>query len=382
MARLDSERQRQAAEYARKRRRLGVINLVLAAIFVAVLVLTDFSRTMAGSLPESPVLGAALYFAFLMMAHDLITLPLSYVGGFKLPRRYGLSRQTFSGWLADHVKSLSMGIGFGAASVAALYLLVERSPDGWWLYAWALLMAVSLALSVLAPVLIIPLFFKTKPIGEGELKQRLTALAATAEVKVGGIYIIEFSEKTSAANAGVMGLGRTKRVVISDTLIEKYTPEEIEVVMAHELAHHRHGDAWRLYSFQAAVFLTVFWIASWLFSRLAEVQDYVYLTDPAALPLLFFCFSITAAPGLPLLSWFSRRLEAAADTYALELTRKPDVFISAMTKLTDQNLGEARPSSFFDRLGQDHPSYTDRVKMAATFADKTNSDQLSRLDTK
>ena len=94
-------------------------------------------------------------------------------------------------------------------------------------------MAVSLALSVLAPVLIIPLFFKTKPIGEGELKQRLTALAATAEVKVGGIYIIEFSEKTSAANAGVMGLGRTKRVVISDTLIEKYTPEEIEVVMAH-----------------------------------------------------------------------------------------------------------------------------------------------------
>ena len=367
MAQLDPDRQRQAAEYARKRRRFGVINFIVSITLFSLLVLTGISRTLADVLPAAPALAAALYLALLMLVYDFMTLPLSWQTGLNLPRHYGLSRQTLSGWLADHFKSLAMGIGFGATAIAVVYLLLERSPDLWWLSAWALLMAVSLALTVLAPVFLVPLFFKVHPLDAGELKDRLTAIATRAKVKIGGIYVIEFSEKTSLANAGVMGLGRTKRIVLSDTLIESYSPEEIEVVMAHELAHQHHGDVWRLYGFQAAVFLVSFWLASWLFATLAHMQDYVNLTDPAALPLLLLSLTIAGVPGLPLLSWWSRRLEAAADRYALELTGKPDVFISAMTKLTDQNLGEARPSNFFDRIGQDHPNYIDRVKMAEKF---------------
>jgi STE24 endopeptidase len=374
MAQLDAERQRQAAEYAKKRRRFGAINLIFSVAFILVLVMTDLSKTVAGWLPATPVLAAAIYLALLMLVYDILTLPLSYQTGLNLPRHYGLSRQAFSGWLADHVKSLSMGIAFGAISVAILYFLIERSTDLWWLFAWGLLMVVSLVLTVLAPLLLVPLFFKMRPLEEGGLVDRLTKLAAKAGVSVGGIYVIEFSEKTSLANAGVMGLGHTKRVVISDTMIERYSTEEIEVVMAHELAHQRHGDVWRLYGVQAATLLVVFGLASWLFGILAEMQVYVNLFDPAALPLLLFCFSVAGAPGLPLLSWFSRRLEAAADAYALELTNKPGVFISAMTKLTDQNLGEARPSSFLDRLSQDHPSYNDRVKRATEYAEKNQLD--------
>ena len=367
MTGLDAERQRQAAEYARKRRRLGAVNFIVSLALVAALILSGLSSTLAGALPSSPALAAALYFALLVTGYDLITLPLSYVGGYRWPRRYGLSRQDFPGWLADHVKSLSMGIGFGAAAVAALYFLMGRSPDSWWLFAWGALLAFSLAMTVLAPVLLVPIFFKTRPLDEGELKDRLEGVAEKAAVKVGGIYVIEFSEKTTIANAAVMGLGRTKRIVLSDTLIETYSPEEIEVVMAHELAHQRHNDIWRLFACQAAVLLVVFRLASWFFETLAGRQDYVNIIDPAALPLMLFSFAVAAAPGLPLLSWFTRRREAAADADALELTGAPDVFISAMTKLTDQNLGEAKPSSFLDRLGQDHPSYIDRVKVAEEF---------------
>jgi STE24 endopeptidase len=212
------------------------------------------------------------------------------------------------------------------------------------------------------------LFFKLKPMAEGDLKDRLEALAERTGVQVGGIYVMEFAAKTAQANAAVMGLGRTKRVAISDTLIDQYTPEEIELVMAHELGHQRHNDVWRLYTFQGMALLAVFALAAGLFSLLVPVLDYVNITDPAALPLLLTVFFVAGLPAMPLLSWFSRRREKAADAYALEVSGNPEVFISAMTRLTDQNLAEARPSGWLERLGQDHPSYEDRVKMAEDYS--------------
>jgi STE24 endopeptidase len=372
MVELDPERQRQAAEYAGKRRRLGILNFIISVALFALLLLTGSSRSIAESLPSQPAPAAASYLVLLMLGYSLLTLPLSVISGLVLPRRYGLSHQTALNWLADHVKFLTMGIIFGAVAIVVLYVAIENSPDWWWLIAWGLLLAVSLVMTVLAPVLLVPLFFKTHALEEGELKQRLVAVAAKAGVKIGGIYVIEFSSKTSLANAAVMGLGHTKRIVISDTLIEAYTPEEIDMVMAHELAHQHHRDVWRLFGFQAVVFQGFFWLASWLFATLAETQDYVNQIDPAAMPLLLFSFFVAGAFSLPLMSWFSRRLEAAADAFALKLTGNPEVFISAMTKLTNQNLGEARPKNFLERLGQDHPSYVDRVKMAKEHANHTD----------
>lgn len=368
MSRLDAERQQQAGAYARARRRWSRIDFVLTALLTAVLLLTPLSKTIAGVFSMAVIPAAVLYFVFLVIFFDLVTLPLSYFRGLKLPRNYGLSRQDFQGWLGDHVKSLSMGIIFGAVAVTTVYGLMLWLPDWWWLGAWVGLMAVTLLLTVLAPVFIIPLFFKMKPMNEGELKERLKVLAERTRVSVGGIYVIEFAPKTAQANAAVMGLGSTKRVAISDTLIDQYTPEEIELVMAHELAHQRHNDVWRLYTFQGAALLVVFALTAGFFDFLIPVFDYVNITDPAALPLLLAVFFVAGLPAMPLLAWFSRRREAAADAYALEVSGDPEVFLSAMTRLTDQNLAEARPSGFLERLGQDHPSYEDRVKMAEEFS--------------
>jgi STE24 endopeptidase len=368
MAELDTQRQRQVKEYARKRHRLAVINFVFSAILISVLILTPLSRVIAENLPGAPSIAAAFYLVILMIAYDFLTFPLSYWSGYKLPRDYGLLHQTVSGWISDHVKSLLLGAVIGAAVVAVMFFLIEYYPTLWWLVAWVLLALFTLLVTILAPVVLIPLFYKMRPLEEGELRNRLRAVANSAGVKISGIYIIEFSEKTTLANAAVMGLGSTKRIVISDTLINAYTPGEIDVVMAHELAHQRHADVWRLFGFQSAVYLGVFWLASWLFNNFGSQQDYVNSYDPAALPLLLFSFAVTGALAIPAISWFTRKREAAADAYALELTRKPDVFISAMTKLTDQNLGEARSSNFLERLDQDHPSYVDRVKMAQQFS--------------
>ena len=193
---------------------------------------------------------------------------------------------------------------------------------------------------------------------------------------------MNLSSKNTTANAMLAGLGGTRRIILSDTLIGQNTPEEIEVVMAHEMGHHLHRDIPKLIAVQAVIFVAAFYLGDLALKAVIVPFGLHGISDVAALPLLAL---VLAAFGLlitPLVNAFSRYVEKSADRVALELTANPDAFVTAMTKLTDQNLGEARPSSFFDRLGQNHPSYTDRVKMAATFAEKTNSDQLSRLDTK
>jgi STE24 endopeptidase len=371
MTGLDAERQKQAAELAAARRRLSRAEFGLTAALAAALILTPLAGNIAGFLPAGPV-GAALFAAFLLAVYFVLFLPLDYYGGLVLPRRYELSRQDFRGWLSDRFKSVAMGLVFGAAAAGAVFGLIGLTADWWWLFAWLGLLAVSLVLTVLAPVLIIPLFFPMKPMPGGELKERLSALADRAGVRVGGIHLIEFSGRTTQANAVVMGLGRTKRIAISDTMIDRYSPGEVEVVMAHELAHQRYHDVWRLYGFQAVVLSVVFATGAWLFDAAAAALDYAP-AEPAALPLLLACFFAAGLPALPALAWFSRRLEKSADAYALELTGDPEAFITAMTRLTDQNLAEARPSSWLERLGQDHPSYDDRVKMAAEYTGKAGN---------
>lgn len=347
---------------------MGVFEFTLAAVLLGLLLFTPLSAKLAEILPSSTVPAVIVYAVVLLLAYELLTLPLSYISGLKLPRQYGLSRQNIGGWIGDYIKSLSIGIVFMVAVVAAVYGLMLWSPEWWWLFAWAGLILTTLILTVLAPVLLIPLFFRMSPMEDGEMKARLEGLATQTGVRVGGIYVIEFAAKTSRANAAVMGLGSTKRIAISDTLLEQYSAAEIEVVMAHELAHQRHHDVWRLYAFQAAVLMGSFGVAAWLFENTMPYFSYVNLTDPAGLPLLAASFLTAGLPALPLLAWFSRRLEQAADKYALELTAEPEVFISAMSRLTDQNLAEARPSGLIERLGQDHPSYADRVDMAERFA--------------
>ncbi len=364
----DPERQRQAREYARIRRYLGGIDLALVAIGLAVLVFGGLSTRLAGAVSLPAVAAAVIYLIILVAAYGLLSAPLGYYRGLVLPRRYGLSHQSFTDWLVDLLKAGALAAVLAIGMVAAIYWLMTVLPGAWWLAAWGLVVLVSLVLSVLAPVIIIPIFFKMKPLADGELKERLERLAERAGVAVGGIYNIEFSSKGTTANAAMMGAGRTKRIVLSDTLLDRYSLPEIEVVMAHEMGHNRHRDVLRLFVFQAAILLLVFYATSRIFEASIGPLGYSSITDVASLPLLVLIFGVASMLLSLAGTGYSRHVEAAADAYALELTGDPDSFITAMTRLVDQNLAEAEPNRWLEILFHGHPSYRSRVNMARYYA--------------
>ncbi len=361
---LDPARQKQASHYARLKRRLSLAELFIGGGLLAALVFVGLSDSLTGLFNMATVPAAALYFIGLVVANELLTAPLSYYGGYVLPRRYGLSTQGLGGWLDDVFKAAMMALLLGMAMVLAVYWFTTTWPDAWWLLAWGLVLAFSALITVLAPLFLVPLFFTMKPLADTELKERLEALAKRAKVAVGGIYVVEFSAKGTTANAALMGWGRTRRIVLSDTLITGYSPEEIEVIMAHEMGHQRHNDIYRLFVVRAAILLVTFFFTGLIFEAAAVPLGFSGIADVAALPLLALIFVGLNLLTSPRANGYSRRIEAAADSYALELTGDTRSFINAMTRLTDQNLGEAAPSRWVENLLYTHPSYASRVAYA------------------
>lgn len=361
---LDPERQEKAKKYAKARRCLSYAELVFAGGLLGLLIFGGLSQRLAGSFALPPVPAASLYFLFLMVAYGVLLAPLSYYRGLVLPRRYGLSLQKLTGWLSDTIKAGALVVALGAGIIAAVYWFLSSLPQIWWLLSWGLVVLVSLMLTMLVPVLIVPIFFRTEPLADKELKKRLERLSQQAKVEVGGIYTVEFSSKGTTANAALMGVGKTKRIVLSDTLLSWYSPMEIEVIMAHELGHQRHRDIFRLFVVQSALLLIGFYITNLILKAAIAPPGFSSISDVAALPLLMLIFGVVSLLLAPLTNSFSRQLEAAADGYALSLTDDPGSFISSMTKLTDQNLAEAQPSRWVELLLWDHPSYHRRVEHA------------------
>lgn len=365
---LDPVRQKQARQYAGLKRRLSLVDLAIAGTLLLVFAFSGLYRELTGSASLPVVAAAVLYFAILMLVYGLLSAPLSYYRGFVLPRRYGLLTQKVSGWLGDTVKAAVLGLILGAAIIAAIYWFMTGWPGIWWLLTWGTAMLLSLVLTILAPVVIVPLFFDMKPLADAELKGRLEKMAEQAGVGIGGIYSIEFSGKSTTANAALMGLGRTRRIVLSDTLLERYPPAEIEVVMAHEMGHHRHNDMLRLFTAQAAILLISFYLTDLILKASVGPLGFAGISDAASLPLLMLIFGAVNLLLTPLLNSYSRRIEAAADGYALRLTKDARSFVHAMTRLTDQNLDEARPGRWVERLLYDHPSYQKRLAQANCYS--------------
>ena len=222
-------------------------------------------------------------------------------------------------------------------------------------------------LSNLAPVLIFPLFYNYKPLADEELVTRLTNLAEQAGTRVKGVYVFDMSSKTVAANAALMGLGNTRRIVLGDTLTENFSADEIETVLAHELGHHVHKDLITGIIVQTLITLVGFWLADKVMQWGIAAFGYAGLTDPATLPLLIVALAVFGLVTMPLGNAWSRWREVKADEYALRMTGNPDAFISAMTRLANQNLAETEPPAWVEFLLHSHPSIGKRVAAARNF---------------
>jgi STE24 endopeptidase len=348
-------------------RRLSLVEMTVVGIILLVLVFGGLSVKLSYFLSFPQPWASALYFIILAAGLGIITMPLTYYQGFILPRRYGLSHQKFSAWLSDRAKASALSLVLSLAVVIFVYWLLQSFPDTWWLWTAIFLFLLSLLLTRLTPTWLLPIFFKLEPLRDRKLKKRLINLAKRAKASISNVSTINLSSKSTTANAMLAGLGKSRGIILTDTLLEKYSPDEIEVILAHELGHHLHRDIPKLIALQATMILLGLYLSNLVLRASLIPLGFQAIADVAALPLLFLSLAVLSIIVTPLINAFSRHVEASADEAALELTANPQAFISAMTRLTNQNLSVADPSHWEELLFYDHPPYTKRVSLARSY---------------
>ena len=368
----DPLRQAEARAYRRAARRRGRIARLVLGVLALAAALGGARIADALATPGPLALDAAVYAWAGIAALWLAGLPFA-LAGWRAARRAGLSRQRLQGWLADQGKSLAIGAVLAPIAMTGLVAAVRAWPHGWWLPVTAGVIAVELLLTVVAPVLILPLFLRSHPLPPGPLADDLHALAQRGGVRVRALRVLEASAKTSASNAFVAGHGPTRRIMLFDTLLGD-DPEaeerlaETRSVLAHELGHHARGDLWRLAAASAvATALSLAVVAAVLRGlpdALAHRDDGVF----ALLPALFACAGLAQAVTGIALGWYSRRRERAADAFGIALLGEGEPFARALERLCATNLAELRPPRLQQWLGASHPAPYERIARARALA--------------
>jgi STE24 endopeptidase len=366
---LDPERQAQAKRYARINRRLMLLDLFIGLAYILAWLVSSWSQSLRDMLSgwiDQDWLVVAGYALVLSGIYYFINLPLSYYSGFVLPHRFGLSNQTFSGWVSDQVKGILTGGVVGLLVLQAIYLVLRVYPETWWLWAAGFLLLFSVLLANLAPVLLMPIFYKFKPLEEENagLAERLVRLSEQAGARVKGVYQFDMSRRTKAANAALTGLGNTRRILLGDTLLEEFNDDEIETVLAHELGHHVHGDIPLGIVFESVITLGGLYLASLALDWGVSYFGFQGVWDIAALPLFLLVLGAYGLVTMPLGNAFSRWRERRADAYAIEATGNGQAYASALARLADQNLADADPEPWVEFLLQSHPALSKRIAMA------------------
>jgi STE24 endopeptidase len=362
----------EARRYNRVRRWLGIADFLLGLLLLLVLLATGSNGTlrdiaMHGAY-EHYALAVFLYVLMLMLIGKLLGLTLDYYG-FRLERRYNLSNQKLRAWVWDETKGFLVGVVLASIVVEILYFIIREFPQHWWVIAWAAFLGLFVLMAQLAPVVLFPIFYKFEPLDNDELKSRLVRLSERAGTRVRGVYKWNLSEKSKKANAALTGLGNTRRIILADTLLENYSADEIEAVLAHELGHHVHRHILKSIAVQAGITLVGFWAANWVLHYAVErTHMFVTVSDFANLPLLVLVSTVLSFLLLPALNAYSRYNERQADRYAFQSIPSVGPFISSMNKLADQNLAERTPSRWVEWFFQSHPAISRRVTAAEGWA--------------
>ena len=354
--------------YNRIRRWLGVADFALGLVFLIVLLATGWNGTlrdfaMHGAY-EHYTLAVFLYVVMLMLIGKLLGLGLDYYG-FRIEHRYNLSNQRLRAWVWDEIKGFLVGVTLASIVVELLYFIIRQFPQYWWLIAWAAFLGLFVLMAQLAPVVLFPIFYKFEPLDNADLKSRLVQLSERAGTRVRGVYKWNLSAKSKKANAALTGLGNTRRIILADTLLDQFSADEIEAVLAHELGHHVHRHILKSIVVQAGITLVGFWAANWVLHYAVErTHLFETVSDFANLPLLVLVSTILSLLLLPALNAYSRYNERQADRYAFQSIASVEPFISSMNKLADQNLAERSPARWVEWFLQSHPAISRRVAAA------------------
>jgi len=358
----------EARRYNRIRRWLGIADAVLGFLLLVVLLATNWSGWLrdlayrAGF--QNYTFAVFLYVAMLLLIGKILGLGLDYYS-FRLEHRFNLSNQKLRSWIWDEIKGFLVGLIMATIVVELVYFVIRQSPEHWWIITWALFIGLFILMAQIAPVVLFPIFYKFEPLDNEELKQRLVRLGERAGTRVRGVYKWHLSEKSKKANAALTGLGNTRRIILADTLLDRYSPDEIEAVLAHELGHHVHRHILKSIAVQAGITFLGFWAANAaLHYAIDRRHMFETLSDFANLPLLALVSTILSFLLIPLLNAYSRYNERQADRYCFRSIPSIGPFISSMNKLADQNLAERAPSKWVEWFFHSHPAISKRVEAA------------------
>lgn len=366
----------EARRYNRIRRRLGIVDFLLGLALLMVLLATGWNGALRDLAYRSSFqvysIAVFVYVLILLFIGKVLGFGLDYYG-FQLEHRFNLSNLKLRPWLWDEAKGFLVSVALAAIVAEILYFIIRQFPQYWWLIAWAAFLGLFVLMAQIAPIVLFPIFYKFEPLRDDELKARLVRLSERAGTRVRGVYKWNLSEKSKKANAALTGLGSTRRIILADTLLDNYSGDEIEAVLAHELGHHVHKHIFKSIMVQAGVTFAGFWAANWILHYAME-RWHIFdtLSDFANLPLLVLVTTLLSFLLMPALNAFSRYNERQADRYAFESIPNVAPFISSMNKLADQNLAERTPSKWIEWFFHSHPAISHRVEAAEAWGAKAN----------
>lgn len=362
------------AKLAKKYSKINqIISLSETVIFFAITVIfiaggySKEVKELAFSFTTNDYAAVLIFFGIFGIIQSAITFPLSFYSDYTLEHKYGLSNQTIPGYFKEKIKGMLIGLLLGIPLLLIFYFIIKNYSESWWLILGAVMFFFSVIIGRLAPTLIMPLFYKFKPLENEEIKQKILSLCEKTGVRIQGIFEFNMSKNTKKANAAFTGIGKSKRIILGDTLLKNFSPEEIETVFAHEMGHYKKRHIMKLMTVSVVMTFAGLYLTSLAYSNSLNTFGFNSVSEIAALPLLFIYLSLFGLITSPISNILSRKFEWEADTFAIETTRDKGAFISAMEKLADQNLADKTPNKIIEFLFHSHPSIDKRIKFAEDY---------------
>jgi len=365
--------QQKAKQYERLHLILSLSETVLSLLLIILFVSSGTSgilKAFVKTWSPDPYLQLLFFVGIAGGFLSVLLFPFSFISGFWLEHRYGLSNQTFLQWMWEKTKGFLVGLVLFLPVFIVFYYFLRNYPGTWWIWTATILFLFSVILGRIAPQVIFPLFYKFEKLDDEEIAARMKRLSEKGNFNLDGVYRFNMSKTTKKANAAFTGLGKSKRIILGDTLLETLTPDEIESVFAHEVGHYAHKHLLiGVITGTISSYLSLF-LAHLIYKALVSHYGFSGLDDLAALPLLTVILSVLTFFISPLSNMLSRLHERQADRYALKNSSEPGSFLTALEKLADKNLTDRTPSPVVEFLFHSHPSLERRLHFAESVLSK------------
>jgi STE24 endopeptidase len=364
------ERDRRAKKYSRTHQILSLTGSIIFFAVLLILIFTGLSKDIEGiaySYTSNNYLALLIFLGIIGVGQGLINFPLDFYSGYILEHKYDLSNQTITGYFKEKLKGFVLGLVIGIPLMFAFYYILSNSGEMWWLVLGIVMFTFSILLGRIAPTVIMPLFYKFVPVENEDIKNRLLELCKKTGVKVQGIFTFDMSKNTKKANAAFTGMGKSRRIILGDTLMNNFSVSEIETVFAHEVGHYTKRHILKMMTVSTLVTFLGLFITAKLYEASLGYFGFTAVNEIAALPLLFLYLSLYGLVTTPISNIQSRMYEWEADTFALETTKDKVSFVSAMEKLAEQNLADKTPNKIIEFLFHSHPSLEKRIQFGRDF---------------